>query len=160
MSEAGILHHFKSKDALLIAVLEYRDELTQAVAFVTPESTGIEFVAGWFELVKFNLSTPGIVELYCIVSAEATSKDHPAHDFFKERYDYIIFMVTRFIRKLETEGYLLPNLDPASIGQTLIALSDGLQVQWLLNRERDILAEHRNFFKSRLNADGLKALGI
>jgi len=110
--------------------------------------------------VQFNLSTPGIVELYCILSAEATAKDHPAHDFFKDRYDYITFMVSGFIEKLDAEGYLLPDLDPSSVGRALIALSDGLQVQWLLNRERDILAEHRNFFKSTLNADGLKAVGI
>jgi AcrR family transcriptional regulator len=39
ISDAGILHHFKSKSNLLKAVLEYRDALSREVAHITPSMT-------------------------------------------------------------------------------------------------------------------------
>jgi AcrR family transcriptional regulator len=157
ISEAGILHHFKSKSELLIAVLEYRDQITQEVAHITEHMNGIEFVQGWFNLVDFNISHPGIVELYCIVSAEATAEDHPAHEFFKRRYEYVIGISTNLISDLEKNGYLRSDLEPSDVARSLIALSDGLQVQWLLDRKWDMLEEHKNFFRATLSESGIAA---
>ncbi len=45
MSEAGLLHHFRSKSALLMAVLDHRDELARAlVDFDLPD--GVEALRG------------------------------------------------------------------------------------------------------------------
>lgn len=160
ISEAGVLHHFKSKGALLIAVLEYRDKVTQDAAHITPDMEGVDFVEGWFKLIAFNASHPGIVELYCIVSAEATAEDHPAHEFFKRRYEYVIDLSTRAIGELADKGYLLENLQPIDVARSLIALSDGLQVQWLLDRKWDMLQEHKNFFRATLSKSGIEAVNL
>lgn len=157
ITEAGILHHFKSKSELLIAVLEYRDQITQEVAHITEDMTGLEFVNGWFDLIDFNISHPGIVELYCIVSAEATAEDHPAHEFFKRRYEYVIEISSRAILELEKSGHLRGDLKPGDVARSLIALSDGLQVQWLLDRKWDMLEEHKNFFRATLSESGIAA---
>jgi AcrR family transcriptional regulator len=80
MTEAGILHHFKSKSALLIAVLEYRDTDSRHTFLPVNEVvSGEEFINHWLGLVRYNMDNQGIVELFCILSAEATSTDHPAH---------------------------------------------------------------------------------
>jgi AcrR family transcriptional regulator len=160
ISEAGILHHFKSKGGLLIAVLEYRDQITQEAAHITSNMPGTDFVNGWFELIKFNISHPGIVELFCILSAEATAEDHPAHEFFKSRYEYVIRLSTDAMQDLADRGYLLQNLAPQDVARSLIALSDGLQVQWLLDRKWDMLDEHKNFFRATLSKSGIKAAGL
>lgn len=157
ISEAGILHHFKSKSALLIAVLEYRDQITQEAAHISENMDGIEFVNGWFDLIDFNISHPGIVELYCIVSAEATATDHPAHEFFKSRYEYVIALCSAAMHDLAKKGYLLKNLDPQDVARSLIALSDGLQVQWLLDRKWNMKEEHKNFFRATLSKSGIVA---
>lgn len=160
ISEAGVLHHFKSKSELLIAVLEYRDQITQEVAHITEHMNGIEFVQGWFNLVDFNVSHPGIVELYCIVSAEATAEDHPAHEFFKRRYEYVIGISTNLISDLEKNGHLRSDLEPSDVARSLIALSDGLQVQWLLDHKWDMLEEHKNFFRATLSESGIAAANL
>jgi AcrR family transcriptional regulator len=157
ISEAGVLHHFKSKGALLIAVLEYRDQVSQEVAHITDNMQGADFVNGWFDLIAFNVSHPGIVELYCIISAEATAEDHPAHEFFKNRYEYVIRLTAAALQDLANRGYLLKNLDPTDVARSLIALSDGLQVQWLLDRKWDMLEEHKNFFRATLSKSGINA---
>lgn len=156
ISDAGILHHFKSKSKLLSEVLKYRDSLSREVAHIKPSMSGVDFVQSWFKLINFNISHPGIVELYCIVSAEATAEDHPAHQFFKSRYEDVIAITNSSMTDLHQRGFMREGCDPLVIARGLIALSDGLQLQWLLNREWDMLEEHRNFFRSNLTEVGIK----
>lgn len=159
ITEAGILHHFKSKANLLIEVLAYRDDLTIELSGVT-ETSGIKFVNGWLSLVEFNISIPGMVELYCIVSAEATATDHPAHQYFQDRYRYVIGVTTASMQKIHDDGYMRKNLDPVDLGRAIIALSDGLQVQWLLDRKWDMIEEHKAFFRRILTDEGAKLTGL
>lgn len=159
MTEAGILHHFKTKANLLTAVLEYRDEATRGLVegFNTD---GIGFVKAWINLVRYNVSVPGIVELFCVVSAESTSADHPAHLFFKERYAQTIALATEAMVDLQKHGHIRNDVDPEDLGRALIALSDGLQVQWLLDRNWDMLEEQKSFFRRILSPKGQELTGL
>jgi AcrR family transcriptional regulator len=159
MTEAGILHHFKTKSNLLIQVLAYRDEATYSLVegFNTD---GIGFVKAWLNLVNYNVSVPGMVELFAVISAEATRADHPAHDFFKKRYSETISLTTAAMADLQNEGYLHPGLDPEDLGRAVVALSDGLQVQWLLDRKWDMIDEHKSFFRRILNDKGQVLAGL
>ena len=87
MSEAGLLHHFKNKSELLMAVLDRRDEHAFDITRFN-EVDGIERLRGLVRLAAYNASVPGVVELYCTLSAEATSADHPAHAYFLNRYEW------------------------------------------------------------------------
>ena len=132
MSEAGLLHHFRSKSALLMALLEHRDELSRArVDFDIPD--GVEALRALAELARFNAAQPGIVELYCTLSAEATSPDHPAHDYFVNRYTSVRTSVTGSFERAAAAGRLVDGVDPGRAAVATIALMDGLQVQWLLD---------------------------
>lgn len=159
ITEAGILHHFKTKANLLIEVLAYRDELASEISGVT-EASGLEFVTGWLNLIDYNISVPGIVELYCIVSAEATAADHPAHKYFQDRYEYVIGVTTASMQRIHDDGYMRKNLDPVDLGRAIVALSDGLQVQWLLDRKWDMIDEHKAFFRRILTDEGAKLTGL
>ncbi len=159
MTEAGILHHFKTKANLLTAVLEYRDEATNAL-FDGFNSDGIGFVKAWMNLINYNVSVPGMVELFAVISAEATRADHPAHEFFKRRYAETIALTTAGMADLQAEGYLNPGLDPEDLGRAIVALSDGLQVQWLLDRKWDMIDEHKAFFRRILNEKGQGLVGL
>lgn len=159
MTEAGILHHFKTKANLLTAVLEYRDQLTTD-RFAKHDEDGMGFVKGWFDTVEYNISVPGMVELFCVVSAEATKESHPAHDFFKQRYFNTIQLASDAMHRLQDAGHINQNLDPDDLGRALVALSDGLQVQWLLDRNWDMLDEQKNFFERILNTQGKAAAGF
>lgn len=152
ITEAGILHHFKTKANLLIEVLAYRDELASDTMGVE-RLTGLPFVLAWLDLVEYNISVPGIVELYCIVSAEATAEDHPAHEYFKNRYEYVIGVTIAAMRSIEAQGLMRTDLNPEDLGRALVALSDGLQVQWLLDRKWDMIDEHKSFFRRVLTEE-------
>lgn len=147
MSEAGLLHHFQNKSALLAAVLERRDD--HARDMIDFDGPGRETFEGLIRLVAYNSTIPGVVELYCTLSAEATSPDHPAHQFFVNRYSETTASITRAFTDMEANGELRPHVRPAAAGRALIALMDGLQVQWLLDRDSvDMVEDIRGFLSA------------
>jgi AcrR family transcriptional regulator len=149
MSEAGLLHHFSSKSALLSAVLERRDG--HAEQFVPTVSTdGAASVRGLIDLARYNASEPGVVELYCTLSAEATSSDHPAHDYFVQRYQRTRGTLLEAFGQLYAQGLLREGVEPTAAARSTIAVMDGLQVQWLLDRSQLDMAEELRTFLRRL----------
>ncbi|WP_159499878.1 TetR/AcrR family transcriptional regulator [Microbacterium sp. 18062] len=154
MSEAGLLHHFPNKEALLAAVLDRRDgdDLSRVHIIVDAED-GAETLRGLVELAAHNASVPGVVELYCTLSAEATSPDHPAHGYFLGRYDWARGMVGRAFERIARDGRLREGADPARAAIATLALMDGLQVQWLLNRDVVDMSEALREYFAGLVAD-------
>jgi AcrR family transcriptional regulator len=133
ITEGGLLFHFKSKSNLLAAVLEHRDEL--ALAFVPEHPTdGVSAMRGLIELARFNASEPGVVELYCTLSAEATTASHPAHEYFQRRYEEKRASMLDAFGDLERRGLLREGISPAYAAYATLSLMDGLQIQWLLDR--------------------------
>lgn len=132
ISHPGLLHHFPTKESLLLAVLEHRDE-EDVERLAIPAAHGVEALRRLLDLVVLNAGRRGIVELFVVLSAEATSPEHPAHAYFVERYRESVAMATQAYRQAREEGALRDDVDPDAAGPQLIALMDGLQVQWLLD---------------------------
>jgi AcrR family transcriptional regulator len=148
ISEAGLLHHFPNKVKLLEAVLEHRDDLARSVVPMDAPD-GADTLRGLVELAAYNASVPGVVELYCTLSAEATSPDHPAHEYFTRRYADTRSAIANAFRRLADAGRLTIEVDPVRAAISTIALMDGLQVQWLLDRDVvDMAQELADFFGS------------
>jgi AcrR family transcriptional regulator len=131
ISEAGILHHFRSKGALLDAVLARRDERANA-RFGIPSDDGRHALSSLLDLAAYNASIPGIIQLFSVVAAEATSPSHPAHDHFVQRYEETRGFVMKAIDNLASAGELVEPMDSESTARKILALWDGLQIQWLL----------------------------
>ncbi|WP_432494402.1 TetR/AcrR family transcriptional regulator [Kineococcus auxinigenes] len=125
LSHAGLLHHVGSKQALLLAVLEHRDAQDAHDAALAAR-TGRDRLLALVEVVRRNASRPGIVELFTVLSAEATAADHPARAFFTGRYQ-------RLVEQLAAAFTDCAHPDPVSAARRLVAVVDGLQVQWLLD---------------------------
>lgn len=158
MSEAGLLHHFPRKSALLQAVLDHRDELSRSIVDFTKDD-GVETLRNLVDLARHNASVPGVVELYCAVSAEATAPDHPAHDYFRRRYEQVRESTREAFERIHAAGRLAPGVDPGRAAVTTIALMDGLQVQWLLDPASTDMAEAlAEFFRGMVRGFDLTAL--
>src|ERR1700720_423511 len=56
LSQPGLLHHYPSKDALLLAVLASRDSEGSRIATPQPEAPSIGIIDGLAALVKHNES--------------------------------------------------------------------------------------------------------
>lgn len=131
LSHPGLMHHFPTKESLLLAVLEHRDEV-DGEWLSSAAATGVDRLRRFADLAALNATRRGIVELFTVVSAEATSAEHPAHAYFVQRYRNSVSGAEAAYAQVREEGALREGVDPAAAGQQLIALMDGLQVQWLL----------------------------
>jgi AcrR family transcriptional regulator len=140
LSEAGVLHHFASKAELLTAVLDRRDAVVEDA--VTPASaSGEERLSRMLQIARQNALRPGMIELFLRLAAEATAEDHPAHEFFVRR---LVFTRTQFrnaFTDLAERGLLAPGVEVQSAIITSIAVWNGLQLQWLMDRSIDVPGE-------------------
>lgn len=153
LSQAGLLHHYPSKEHLLEAVLTWRDEVSrQLIGEPLPE--GLDLLRGLVKATEYNETTPELVELHVIVSAEGTSADHPLRSYFVNRYADLFERVRQAFERAADEGQLRPGVDCASAARTLIALMDGLQLQWLLDRDRvDMAGDLRHYLQPLLTVE-------
>ncbi|WP_196438497.1 TetR/AcrR family transcriptional regulator [Planomonospora sp. ID67723] len=137
ISQAGLLHHFRSKERLLIAVLEYRDELDmRRYDGGAPPAGGLSFLDDMVDLVERNSRVPGLVQLFTVMSGEAVTADHPGHEWARERYRRLREEVSRVLSRAVESGELRAGIDPEAHAARLIAVMDGLQSQWLLDPDR------------------------
>ncbi|MGV8966325.1 MAG: TetR/AcrR family transcriptional regulator [Cellulomonas sp.] len=133
ISHPGLLHHFAHKEALLAAVLQRRDELDSA-QFPSGRGPGLERLQALVDLVEHNTHVPGIVELFAALSTEAIAPDHPAHAYFVRRYELIRASLTDSLEVTGEQGLLRDGVDPELAAVVIVAVMDGLQIQWLLDR--------------------------
>jgi AcrR family transcriptional regulator len=153
LSQAGLLHHFPSKERLLQAVLTWRDDESGA-RIGRPLPEGVDLLRGLVLLAEHNAGTPELVELHVVLSAEGSAADHPLHGCFVERYALVFDLVLRALEHAEAGGQLRPEVDRPSAARTIIALMDGLQVQWLLQRENvDMSADLRQYLQTLVTVD-------
>lgn len=132
ITHAGLLYYFPTKEALLAAVLERRDaEDVEREHLAVPP--GLEALRHLLALAAHNARRPGIVDVYARLAAEAVAADHPAHEYFERHYRLARSHAVDSFKVLAGRGELRDGVDPESAGLNLVALMDGLQVQWLSN---------------------------
>ncbi|MGC0341069.1 MULTISPECIES: TetR/AcrR family transcriptional regulator [Streptomyces] len=140
LTQQGLLHHFPTKDALLVAVLEERDRWDA----VPNGSWRVDLLAS---LVEYNAMRPGIIQTFSALLGESVTEGHPAREYFTDRYSRVRASMAVALR---TEyGDRLPNgLSPERTAPLLVAVMDGLQYQWLLDPESvDMPGAFRDFLR-------------
>lgn len=136
LSQAGVLHHFSSKEALLAAVLAEKDAV-QVSHFENAHGIGV--LAALRSVVAENMAQPGLIRLFTTLSAEAIHEDHPAHEYFQLRYAGARELIASALGQAKADGDVRADVDVDMAASLLIAIMDGLQLQWLLNSEFDML---------------------
>jgi len=136
LTEPGLLHHFPSKTRLLMEVLNERDRLDNLRMRATLQKEGSHFLEAAAELVEHNETVPGLVQLFTLLVAESVNFDHPAHEFFVQRYQRTREQMIQSIMQAQKAGEVRADLPAETLVVLLFALMDGLQVQWLLEPEK------------------------
>lgn len=144
----GLLHYVGSKAGLLIAVLEHRDVADAASLRAqlgvgegeVPDDWGQELPQGvdlrqlCAATVRRNAEQPEIVRLFAVLAAESLDPAHPAHGYFAVRQAKVV----------ESFAALAADLtgSPELLARQLVALMDGIQLQWLRTPgETDLVAQ-------------------
>ncbi|MCL2316624.1 MAG: TetR/AcrR family transcriptional regulator [Actinomycetia bacterium] len=130
MTHAGVLHHVGSKVNLLQEVLTYRDQADDAV---TRAVHGLDFFRHLVATMRLNMTRPGIVQTYVVLSAEAVTDGNPGYGYFRDRFTGLRRLVLDELRAVQPEHDPLPEPELVEAASAIIAVMDGLQVQWLID---------------------------
>lgn len=129
LTTAGLLHHFASKEGLLIALLDERDRRDQEVIAARlglRRGTSLsreQVLKVLHVIVDHNATQPHLVRLYALLRTEALGQSHPAQKYFVNREDAILALLSKIVA---------PHVSDASATALQIqAMMFGLEVQWL-----------------------------
>ena len=73
--------------------------------------------------MRRNAQQPEIVRLFAVLEIEALSPSHPAHDYFAVRQARAVASFAELARQLTDRPHVL--------ARQIVAMMDGLQMQWL-----------------------------
>lgn len=136
LTKAGVLHYFDSREDLIAQVLRERD-LLDGIAYTPTDGDSLTQLR---RTVEHNRSVPGLVQLYSRVVVEAEAPEHPAHAYIGERYDGLVASLAAGVLRRQQDGATRTDVDPVTAARIAIALSDGLQLQWLHDQSLDLSA--------------------
>lgn len=129
----ALLHYFRSKDELLLAVLHERDEADRGFADAVRERTQHDLVARMVALLERYDEQPELARLVASAAGESVVPGHPAHDYFRRRYERVRASLADEIRGEQTRGRVSGDRDAESLAVAILALLSGLNVQRLLD---------------------------
>ena len=127
LSQAGLLHHFPNKEALLLALVDEREHSQEV------EVVGSNWTESFYESMLQNMENEALTRLWANLVGEATDRKHPAHDYFLKRYRKIR---EQFASNLASSTSVTD--EDRVRASVLIAVWDGLQTQWLLDDDFDM----------------------
>jgi AcrR family transcriptional regulator len=130
VSHAALRHYFSSRDELLVEVYRTHEALMVEDAFAADESA----VGVMSEAAERNRSIPGLVELYATLTTDALQERHAVtREFVRDRFRSLRETLAARIESGQRAGHIAADLDPLDAAALVIAASDGLQIQWLLD---------------------------
>jgi AcrR family transcriptional regulator len=131
-TRAGLLHHYPSKQAVLLALLDLRDERLGTRDSREEESifTVIERLP---DLVRRILEDRVLVQLAHALTAEASESAHPAHEWASGRQDRLRQRLVASVKHSIDARELPASIDPESLAAVILAVVEGLEAQWLIN---------------------------
>jgi AcrR family transcriptional regulator len=141
LSLTSLVHHFPTKSDLLEAVLDHADATWGASFASDVDEQGVKFAI--LRLAQLNFNHPELLRLLAILASEASSPDHPAHDWFVRRYQRFVEILQQMIETDRQRGRVRTDGDAAVLAKRVIAIWDGLQLQWLLDPHEDMIGEMR-----------------
>ena len=140
ITHAGVLHHFGSKDQLLIEVLEYRDRAGVEHLRGHQMPTGLDLFRHLIATAGANMERPGIVQTYTVLSAESVTDAHPGQAWFQGRFSGLRAILTDALAQVCGPENVRPAAELEAAAEAIIAVMDGLQIQWLLDPDAVDLA--------------------
>jgi AcrR family transcriptional regulator len=132
VSHAALRHYFSSRDELLVEV--YRAHEARAAGDAS--QAGESAVGMIMDAAERNRSIPGLVELYAALTTDALQEQHAVtREFVRERFRSLREMLAARIESGQQAGRIAADISPLDAAALVIAASDGLQIQWLLDPE-------------------------
>jgi AcrR family transcriptional regulator len=144
VSHTALRHYFSSRDELLVEA--YRAHEARGIASggaagaagdgarAGDGAAGASAAGLLIEAAERNRAIPGLVELYATLTTDALQEQHAlTREFVRGRFRSLRDLLAARIEAGQRAGRIAADIDPADAAALVVAASDGLQVQWLLD---------------------------
>ena len=160
ISKAGLLHHFSSKDELFAKVLERRDREDALSILVESPASGEDVVDApvdtvgnvdtlevaatpdidvdpwsllhrYIELLERNVARRDLTAIYTATAVSVLDAAHPAHRWMANHLNGAVERFEASFEAGKAAGLVDPQMPSRLVARSLVALTDGLQLQWL-----------------------------
>ena len=129
VTPAGLLHHFESKEQLLNAVLDARDEDDAVHA----DYQSGDLITELSRVPERFGRAPELVGTFTVLLVENIAPDAPLHDRLHKRYRAAIDILTEIIQRGQREGKYRSDFDAARKSVEILAFINGMETLWLLD---------------------------
>jgi AcrR family transcriptional regulator len=128
VSSAGLLHHFESKEQLLNAVLDARDDDDDMHA----DRSG-DLITEICRVAERFHRAPELVGTFTVLLVENIAPDAPLHDRLQKRQRDAVDIVAELIRSGQRSGRYRQDFDAAIKAVEILAFVNGMETAWLLD---------------------------
>ncbi|WP_129785220.1 TetR/AcrR family transcriptional regulator [Promicromonospora panici] len=137
VSQSGLLYHYPSKEELLNAVLDQRDEAEDAILWQDTDS-GL----GILDTIAYNVtrwaSHSHAVGMHTVLVVENLGDDGVLHPRLARRYHLTADRISSVLTAAQDRGEIRGDVDTRLKAIEIIAFINGLETAWLLDPEIQI----------------------
>ncbi|MFV0634156.1 TetR/AcrR family transcriptional regulator [Demequina sp.] len=146
VDQSTVLHHFPQKATLLIALMRERDARSDEIFAAARPATIADVPEALLALARSNAGQADIIALYTLLAAESVTADHALEEFFHERLARVRAGFLEGLTALSDAGMLRDGVTPEFASSALLALWEGAQLHWLIDRDGvDVVALLEDF---------------
>jgi AcrR family transcriptional regulator len=151
VTTGGLLHHFGSKESLLVEVIRQRDhDAIGAISSLEHDSIAGHFDE-WLSVAAWNEEREPYVALHAVLLTESIDPDHPAHAYFTARNGWLLELLSDALRNGVERGELRDDFDVTSKAREIQAFVEGAAIMWLFDPEPGGLQNrYRSYFDDQL----------
>ncbi|UGQ11034.1 TetR/AcrR family transcriptional regulator [Yinghuangia sp. ASG 101] len=132
VTQPALNYYFGNRDELLLAVLEHREALATAASEAVDRSWRLQ------ESVRHTIEHPGLAKLFVSLAATSADPEGPTHDYFLARYRRLTTQIAKGMEEGQRDAVVRADQPAEHLARMLLALIDGLQIQWLSDPSIDM----------------------
>jgi AcrR family transcriptional regulator len=144
VTPAGLLHHFESKEQLLNAVLDARDADDDAHA----DYRSGDLITELSRVPERFQRAPELIGTFTVLLVENIAADAPLHDRMHKRYSDAVDIITKLIKRGQSDGLYRPDFDAATKAVEILAFITGMETLWLLDRSISLTDVFKGYAES------------
>lgn len=128
-------HHFGSRERLFLEVLRQADTRGREKLVGESDRSAAGFASALAQVV---MGQPGLMPLYVTMIARALERENAdSRPFFAERFRDMRREVVAILQEGQASGVVRGDIPVESTAAVIVAISDGLSTQWLIDPDVD-----------------------
>ncbi|RKN11013.1 TetR/AcrR family transcriptional regulator [Streptomyces radicis] len=135
VSQTGLLHHFSTKEQLLHAVLDNRDEHENALLWRGGPDPGLGIFDVVADVVADWPKQPELVGLVAILVAENVGTDATLKDRLTAKYRETVARLEETLVSARSRGEIRADVDLHAKAIEILAFLSGLEMAWLVDSD-------------------------